>query len=152
VTLRRACAPIVALALALAAGGCGGGSPSLSARQLRTRASNACAVATRRLNLIPTPQVPSQGAGFVRRGVAALKPEVAALAALHPEGEMGVDFRRAQTATEQELKALQSTITGLKAGNDPIVAIKTLQAQLAPLEKQASAAWRALKIPACAGT
>jgi hypothetical protein len=150
VTLRRACAPIVALALA--AGGCGGGSPSLSARQLRTGASRACTVATQRLNRIPTPQLPSEGAGFVRRGIAALKPEVAALAALHPEGEMEPHFRRAETATEQELKALQSMLTGLKAGNDPIVAIKTLQTQLAPLEKQASAAWQALKIPACAGT
>ena len=61
-------------------------------------------------------------------------------------------YRNALNATEQELKALQSTLNGLKAGNDPIVAIKTLQTQLAPLEKQASAAWRALGVPACAGT
>jgi hypothetical protein len=152
VTPRRASAPIVALALALGAGGCGGGAPSLSARQLRTGASRTCTVTTQRLNLIPTPELPSEGAGFLRRGIAALAPEVAALAALHPEGEMGVHFRRAQTATEQELKALRSTLTGLKAGNDPIVAIKTLQAQLAPLEKQASGAWQALRIPACADT
>jgi hypothetical protein len=32
------------------------------------------------------------------------------------------------------------------------VAVKTLQAQLAPLEKQADAAWRALGVPACVVT
>ena len=68
---------------------------------------------------------------------------------MHPGGRSwAVHFRTARTATEQELKALQSSLKGLKAGNDPIVAIKTLQTQLAPLEKQASAAWRALGVPA----
>jgi hypothetical protein len=47
---------------------------------------------------------------------------------------------------------LQSSLKGLKAGNDPIVAVKTLQTQLAPLEKQAGAAWRALGVPECADT
>ena len=65
---------------------------------------------------------------------------------------LGEQFSRARTATEQELKALQSSLKGLKAGNDPVVAIKTLQAQLVPLEKRASAAWLALKIPACVDT
>ncbi len=64
---------------------------------------------------------------------------------------MATHLHRAQAATEQELKVLQSTLKGLKAGNDPIVAFKTLQTQLAPLEKEAGAAWQALRIPACAG-
>ncbi len=152
-TVRRAgpVLPALALALALALAGCGG-SASLSETQLRTKASKACTVANQRLNLIATPQVPSQGAAFLRSGVAALSPEVTALAVLHPTGEMGTQFDTARTATRKELAALQSTLKGLKAGNDPIVAIKTLQTQLAPLEKQATAAWRALKINACAGT
>ena len=137
--------------LALAAAGCGGSS-SMSARQLRTGAARVCTVATQRLNAIPTPQVPSQGAPFLRRGIAALRPELTALSVLHPTGEPAVPFRKAVSATEQELKVLQSSLKGLKAGNDPIVAIKTLETQLAPLEAQASAAWRALGVPACAGT
>ena len=148
-TARRACAPM--LALALAAAGCGGSS-SMSTRQLRTDAGRVCTVATQRLNAIPTPQVPSEGSSFLRRGIAALKPEIGALAALHPTGEMATHLQRAQAATEQELKVLQSTLKGLTAGNDPIVAFKTLETELAPLEKQAGAAWRALGVPACAGT
>jgi hypothetical protein len=105
VSLRRACAP--ALALALAASGCGG-SGSMSDRALRTAATRACAVATQRLNSIPTPQVPSQGASFLRRGSAALRAELAMLSAMHPSGDLATDFRKARDATGQELAVLQS--------------------------------------------
>lgn len=148
-SVRRACA--AALVLALAAAGCGGSS-STSARQLRAGAARVCTVAAQRLNRIPTPQVPSEGAAFLRGGITALTPELAALSAMDPGGELGVHFRTARTATVQELKVLQSSLKGLKAGNDPIVALKTLQTQLAPLEKQAAAAWRALGVPDCADT
>jgi hypothetical protein len=145
------CLPVLVLAVALAAAGCGG-SADVSARQVRSGAANVCSVAAQQLNAIPIPQVPSQGMSFLRRGIAALAREVTALSSMHPGGAVGVHFRAARTATEQELKVLQSSLKGLKAGNDPIVAIKTLQAQLAPLERQATAAWRALGIPACAKT
>lgn len=148
-SLRRACTPALMLALALS--GCGG-SDSMSARQLRTGAARVCAVATQRLNAIPTPQVPSQGESFLRRGIGALRPELAALSTLHPTGEPAVHFRKALSATAQELKVLQSSLKGLKAGNDAIVAFKTVETELAPLEAQASAAWRALGVPACADT
>jgi hypothetical protein len=147
---RWACAPVVALALAAAAG-CGGSS-DLSAHQLRDGAGRVCTATAQRLNAIPTPQIPSQGASFLRRGIAALQPELTALSAMHPGGDLGVHFRKARDATEHELTVLQSSLKGLKAGNDPIVATKTLQAQLAPLERHAKAAWQALRIPACADT
>ncbi len=148
---RRLAGAALATALMLAAGGCGGPS-SMSARQLRAGAARVCTVATQSLNSIPTPQGPSQGSAFLRRGIAALGPELAALSAMHPSGDLGVRFRKAMSDTEQELKVLQSALKGLKAGNDPIVAIKTLQAQLAPLETQARTAWRALGVPECADT
>ena len=152
-TSRRARAPALALASALtiAVTGCGASS-SVSARQLRAEAARACTTATQRLDRIPTPHVPSQGAAFLRRGIAALRPQVHSLAGLHPDGELGDRFAQARTATEQELTALESSLKGVRAGNDPVVAIKTLQAQLAPLEKRASAAWLALRIPACVDT
>jgi len=149
VNRRRACLP--ALALVLVVAGCGGSSDT-SARQLRNGAGHACTVAAQRLNAIPTPQVPSQGASFLRGGIAALQSEITELSSMHPGGTAGVHFRAARTATEHEVKALQSSLKGLKAGNDPIVAIKTLQTQLAPLEKEAKVAWQALSIPACAKT
>lgn len=148
-SLRRACAP--ALVLALVAAGCGS-SANMSDRALREAATRVCTEATQHLNDIPTPQVPSGGAAFLRRGVGALRPELTALSAMHPGGELGTHFREGLGAGQQELKVLESSLKGLQAGNDPIVAIKTLQTQLAPLEKQARAAWRAAGLPACAGS
>jgi hypothetical protein len=144
VTRRAALALLVAVALA----GCG--ASSLSAVQLRTAATRVCTVAGRRLNRIHTPALPAQGAAFLSRGIAALRPELAALGRLRPSGGMAGALDRGRAATAKMLKVLQSTLKGLKAGNDPVVAIKTLQQDLIGLEQQATAAWRAAEIPACA--
>lgn len=123
--------------------GCGGSSPTAS--QLRTRATQVCNVAARRLNNIPTPVQPSQGAAFVTRGVAVLSRELTALRAMHAPSS----FHDAVTAKAAELALLRSTAKGLKAGNDPVVAIKTLQTQLAPVEARDDLAWEDLGILAC---
>jgi hypothetical protein len=139
----------VALVLALAVGGCGAGS-SLSTAQLRGRATQTCNLARRRTNRIATPALPSDGARFLSRGIAALTPELATLKLLRPPTGMASDYTRALAASNGELRALRSALKGLKAGNDPVVAIKTLQQQLVPLEAQADLAWQSLDLPACA--
>jgi hypothetical protein len=147
---RRLSLGLLAAALLAAAllAGCGS---ALTDTQLRSRAGRICALATRRTNRIATPSMPSQEASFVRRGIAALAPEVTALRRLRAPGGMADDYRDAVAATSAELTALRSTLKGLKAGNDPVVAIKTLQQQLAPAEMKASIAWSALELPACRG-
>jgi hypothetical protein len=136
------------LVLALLVTGCG--ATSLSAQQLHSGAKRACLAATRTLNRIPTPQLPSGGGAFLKRGIRVLKPELATLDRLHPDGELAGAYARARTATRQELAALESTVKGLKAGNDPVVAIKTLQQQLIPLEQRAAASWASVGVAACA--
>ncbi|MGI8507047.1 MAG: hypothetical protein ACR2MK_09665 [Solirubrobacteraceae bacterium] len=137
------------LLLAFVLAGCG--NSSLSAGQLRTAARRICAVAQRQTERIPTPTEPSQGAGYLRRGVAALAPEVAALRRLTPPSDLASGYRDALTDTGAEVQALRRALNGLRAGNDPVVAIKTLQQELAPLEPRAEGAWRSLDIAACVG-
>jgi hypothetical protein len=141
--------PAAALLAAALLAGCG--STALTANQLRARAGRICTLATQRTNRITTPAMPSQEASFISRGVAALAPEVTALQRLGAPGDMADDYRDAVDATSSELTALRSTLKGLKAGNDPVVAIKTLQQQLAPAEFKAGIAWSALALPACRG-
>jgi hypothetical protein len=136
------------LVVALLVAGCGTG--SLSEQQLNSSAKRACLAATRTLNRIPTPALPSGGAAFLRRGISALKPELAALDRLHPGGGLAGTYARARKASRQELAALQSTLKGLEAGNDPVVAIKTLQQQLIPLEQRAATSWASVGVAACA--
>ena len=123
--------------------GCGGSSPTAS--QLRTRATQICNAAARRLNTIPTPVQPNQGEAFVTRGIGALSHELSALRAMHAPST----FHDAVAAKATELALLRSTAKGLKAGNDPVVAIKTLQTQLATVEARDDLAWEDLGIPAC---
>ncbi|MGB9183567.1 MAG: hypothetical protein WCB67_05840 [Solirubrobacteraceae bacterium] len=121
------------------------GSTGLSAAQLRTSANLVCGAASRRAATIPLPEVPSAGQRFLSRGIAALAPEVTELRELQATGT----FRTAVTATAAELAALRFTLKGLRDGNDPVVAIKTLQQELRPLEEKANRAWQALSIRGC---
>ena len=143
----RACAAL-AVIVAVAVSGCG--SDSLSAAQLRTAALRACTTAARRLSQIPAPRTPSAAEAFLRRGVSALEPELTALDRLSPGPDLAAHYERARATTHREVDALRSTISGLKAGNDPAVAIKSLQQQLRPLERRAHVAWHAVGVPACA--
>jgi len=132
--------PLVALALV----GCGSSSPSAS--QLQARATPICKLAARRMSAIPAPTLPSGGARFLSQGIAALGPELAQLRRLGSAG----DYGDALGATAAELHALRSTLRGLRAGNDPVVAIKTLAQELSPIEVRADGDWHSLGVPACA--
>jgi hypothetical protein len=82
----------------------------------------------------------------VRSGIAVLRPELVKLRTLQGPDE----YRRAVAAMAGELAALRFTLRGLRAGNDPVVAIKTLQQMLAPIEVRADDAWLSLGVGACA--
>ena len=131
------------VAAALAVTGCG--SSSLSASQLRDVATRSCTATARALDRIATPSSVAAGQRFLNQGANALSGEVSELRALHATGTFG----RAVQITGAELSELRSTVRGLHAGNDPVVAVKTLQARLGPLEASADQAWRALGIKAC---
>ena len=126
------------------------GSSALSGAQLRTSAGRICRVATRRSGRIAVPTAPTQGARFISQGIAALDPGRHALARLDPPGPMRDQYERAIAAVADELTAMRSALTGLRAGNDPVVAIRTLQQELRGPEGRAAAAWDALRVPECA--
>jgi len=77
--------------VALAVVGCG--SSSLSASQLRARATPICKLAARQLSAIPAPALPERGARFLSQGIAALAPEISHLRALGSAGDYGDALR-----------------------------------------------------------
>ena len=141
------CRAAIAVVIALGLGGCGGS--SLSASQLRTGAGRICGLAQRQAARIPTPTAPSGESSYLRRGLAALGPELTNLRELHPPSDMAGRYRDATNATAAEVGALRATLKDLKAGNDPVIAIKTLQQHLTRPEGRARLAWQSLSIPAC---
>ena len=140
----RALGVLIALSVPviLTLAGCGGG---LTAAQVRNRAAQVCDRAADRGAHIRLPGMPSGGQRFLAQGVAVLAPEISALRSLGAHGSIHV----AVSAMAAELAALRSSLKGLRAGNDPVVAIKTLQQQLVGLELRANTAWRTLRVPAC---
>jgi hypothetical protein len=144
---RRPAAAALGLLVALAVGACG--SSSLSDTQLRTTAGRICTTADRRTERISTPARPAGATAYLSRGLAALTPEVTQLQALHPSSDLAGDYRTALHAAAAELAALRSAVKGLKARDDPVVEIKTLQHRLAPLEARADDAWRSADVDAC---
>jgi hypothetical protein len=132
---------------ALLLGGCG--SSSLSNTQLRRKADRICMTAQRSSESIATPSDPAKGQQFLQRGIAALQPPVTALHGLNASSDLQDVYAEALRATDHELALLRSALRGLKAGNDPVVAMKTLQDELGPAEDAAGRAWHAVDVPAC---
>jgi hypothetical protein len=133
---------------ALLLGGCG--SNSLSDKQLRREAGRICATAQRASASIAAPTDPTKGEPFLQRGIAALAPQVAALHRLNPSSDLADAYGTAVRASDNELALLRRALHGMKAGNDPVVAIKTLQDDLGPAEDAAGRAWRDVEVSACA--
>jgi hypothetical protein len=137
----------VAAALALALTGCG--SSPLSTSALRNRATRVCQLASPRADSIPTPTLPVQAMTFLKRGIAVLQPELNGLVKLRPGGQAAQPYATALQAFRRELAMVKDTAGSLRRGGDPVIAVKTLERQLEPIEAQGNAAWEALEIPAC---
>ncbi|MDQ6605892.1 MAG: hypothetical protein M3Z06_05005 [Actinomycetota bacterium] len=142
-------APGIALAAALALALAGCGSSPLTTSALRARATRVCRLAGARADRIPNPTIPVQGVTFLRRGMAVLQPELSALVKLRPGGPAAQVYATALQAFRRELTMVKATAESLRRDADPVIAVKTLQRQIAPLEAQANAAWDRLEIPAC---
>lgn len=144
---RSAAGSLIAVGVALLATGCG--STSLSEKQLRSRATKLCATAAGRAGRIPTPSSAEDSLAFLTRGIDTLKPELAGLRELKAPDDLDDIYQTSLKAFGNKLDALEQTVHKLHSGEDPVVAWKTLQERLGPLESTEDGAWRALDIPAC---
>jgi hypothetical protein len=134
---------------ALALGGCG--SQPLSGTELRGQAGRICQLAVAQTAGAPTPTAPPATAGFLRHGIAVLRPELRALRSLSPPSGVSGVYTGALRDVAAKVSALNDTVKDLGNGEDPVIAIKTLQSELAPLEARESTAWQTLGIAACLG-
>ena len=144
--MRRAAAASAA-ALCLVLMGCG--SSALSDRQLRADATRICTITRARTNRIAVPSSPAGGERFLRRGIAALRPEIAGLRVLSAPSALGNTYGRALDALTFELAEIEVAVARLHQGADPIQIFRILASRMAALETQANGAWTSLQIPAC---
>ncbi len=143
----KRCAAIAALVV-LGLGGCGGSS-SLSADQLRAKATELCTLASVQTSRIPVPATPADTAAFLQRGIAVIAPELRELQQLRAPEELASVYATGTGAVAQELAALHVALAAVNRGDNPVTATKALGQKLAPLRLEATGAWSALQIPAC---
>ncbi|MDQ6806949.1 MAG: hypothetical protein M3065_18770 [Actinomycetota bacterium] len=147
-TRRAAKLAVIAALVAVALSGCGSG--TLTAKALRQQASLVCTTAVRHSARIAMPSSNSGGAAFLAQGIAVFRPELAALKQLEPPRRLAEAYRAALGDAKQQLDALIATDHTLGTGEDPVVAIKQLDVELAAIDVRDREAWRALGAPACA--
>jgi hypothetical protein len=135
------------LALTLGLTACGG--DTLSTRELRNKATTLCTLANKQTNQLAPPSAPAGAAAFITDGAAILRPQLARLRALHAPSDLAQVYNTAIDGFARKLDVLDAAARDLKAGEDPVIAMKTLQTKLTPLEQQEDGAWQALEIPAC---
>ena len=135
-------------ATAIVAAGCGSAPPP-SLVQLRAKGPRICAAASGRLRRIPTPSTEVGGETFLARAIAVLGPELRELRRSSAPGDGADVYRAALGAITGELRALRGAVRALDRQQDPVIAFKTLQQRLGPLERQADGAWQALQMSAC---
>jgi hypothetical protein len=145
--VRRAAATLFLVAVAALIAGCG--SSALSSSDLARRATAVCQLAGSQTALIPTPAGPEGSATFLKRGIAVLKPELEQLRSLRPPDDLADVYNVSISSFAKKLSYLNETVHDLAGGADPVIAMRTLQQNLAPVEKQEDGAWQALQIPAC---
>ncbi len=140
---RAALAALTALILA----GCGGG--ALSATELRTAAARSCLAASTRLDRIAVPMTPEDGQQFLAGGLRIIRPELAKLRTLIPPTSLAEPYSTAIAADSDEFTAMQTTVTDLSAGADPVSEMQTLERVLSPIRARGDQAWTAVGVPAC---
>jgi hypothetical protein len=127
----------------------GCGRKPLSSNELARRATEVCQLAAAQTGRIPTPARPEDSALFLKRGIAVMTGELAQLRALRPPSDVADVYAVSISSFAQKLEYLNKTVHALAGGEDPVIAMRTLQQNLAPVEKDEDGAWRALEIDAC---
>lgn len=138
----------VAVVVAAAIAGCGGGS-RLSSSDLHNQATQICALTNKQTSRIKSPSSPAGSAVFLRQGITALTPEVTQLRKLRPPADAEDVYTTATTASAKKLELLRTASRQLARGDDPVSTMQTLEQQLAPVVQQENGAWQSLGIPDC---
>lgn len=137
----------LALLLAVALAACG--ADSLTATQVRERATAICARTAAATDRVAVPNDPSQGDRFLRQGAAQLRPAVAQLEGLKTPDELRQRYDRAVRLAGEEVALIVRHERAIAHGEDVIGTYRRLDAALAPLVRQENATWRGLGVPAC---
>jgi hypothetical protein len=123
---RRTSAGLAVAGAAILIAGCGGGSDSLSAEELRSQADAICAAADEATAAIPEPTSNEDILPFLIATRDAQTGAVAELKELDPPSELEADWDRAIALQDEQLETINEAITRIEAGEDAEAVITDL--------------------------
>ncbi len=127
----------------------GCGSAALSSKDLRANAAAVCGHAAERLSRIAQPASANAALPFLRRGVAVLGPELAALRRLAPPADLSTRYHGTLAEFGAAVQTVRGTIAVLAHGGDAVASFAALEHNLTPIAARENAGWRTLEIAAC---
>lgn len=143
-----ACTGALASALALAAGGCGGGSKGLSKDEYAARLNRICADYNRTIKRVGTPTSPAELAAKGPKLIAEFDKALARVKKLTPPKELKADVDTFLSEYTQLRGVVDQIVQAAK--RNETTKIVQLAAQAEPLNKDTQALGKKLGAPACA--
>lgn len=146
---RRTTAGLAVAGAAILIAGCGGGSDSLSAEELRSQADAVCAATDEATDAIAAPTSNEEILPFLIATRDAQTGSVADLKELEPPSELEENWNRAITLQEEQLNTINDAITRIEAGEDPEAVITELSPGLEERDTELDSLADALGLTVC---
>jgi hypothetical protein len=87
---------------------------------------------------------------FLKDSLPVFRSQYVALSKLSPPATLRYLHLKALKAEQQQLAGIQAAITKMDSGADPRKTYDAMDKQLSPISDAETAAWKKLRIPACA--
>lgn len=146
---RRTTAGLAVAGAAILIAGCGGGSDTLSAEELRSQADAICAATDEATDAIAAPTSNEEILPFLIATRDAQTGAVADLKELEPPSELEENWNRAITLQEEQLNTINDAITRIEAGEDPEAVITELSPGLEERDTELDSLADALGLTVC---
>jgi opacity protein-like surface antigen len=142
----RLTAALAVLALALA----GAAAAATSPAQYRAQAAAICRQTTVALGKIESPTSKTDFNRFLKDAVPVFQRQYDRLRKLSPPKALRALHTKALAREKQQLDGIRAAIAELDRGADPRKTFNAMDEKLSPIGDAEDAAWRKLKVPACA--
>jgi hypothetical protein len=146
---RRTTAGLAVAGAAILIAGCGGGSDTLSAEELRSQADAICAATDEATDAIAAPTSNEEILPFLIATRDAQTGAVADLKELEPPSELEENWDRAITLQDEQLNTINDAITRIEAGEDPEAVITELSPGLEERDTELDSLADALGLTVC---
>ena len=146
--MKKFCVAAVAGALALAVAGTA--AAATTPAQYRQQATALCKRTSARLDAVKSPTSARDAIRYLKQALPVFRTQYNALVKLVPPAALRFLHTKALVAEKGQLIGIQGLITALEHSKNLQATYQAFQKRLDPLSRAEDAAWKKLRVPACA--